>query len=1350
MARHGRRGNAQPASGNAGRSQDRKSAYGNANGFGDGGFGRKRKAGPSREAYGRPGKARKVEKSQQPILEYGEATLLRTLKFPTKDEIAGLPNDIMKSTKVLLHNALQASAKIKEQFIQARGIWSCTAAVEFAGIPKVEALGEGLDKKSSEKAAFLHLLAKLHEQDILSQIWPAEEKINNNTMREEKDAKLDVYIYAAKYGLVPQFSHRTVSILRRGGYKMHEVTISLPEQEIEVTGRSKNEHMAEVSASMKFKQEAEKLLIKRNDELPGVKDDALSVGTAKSFFQWYKQEFPSARTEVEVKTVLYDRNQATFSFQGAQVGQPVTMSTKKLAEDVAMLVGAIHITKDRPDLRQKFLEVFRRNNNQILPSVAPTSMAVGDSALAKMRNALFEARGAGLDKQYDDLHPQEDQEYTGRASHRRLSTMEIDFRSKELLQKYDNYLADEKLATLRQTRAQYPMNQHAKEVLEIVQNNLYSIIIGATGSGKTTQVPQILLNEAIQKGEGGKCNIICTQPRRIAAKSIAQRVADERAENLTNSVGYHVRRDAKLPRPGGSVTYCTTGILSMQLQHFPDEVLDSVSHLIIDEVHERDIIIDFLLTTLKKVVVDRLAKGKTTPRITLMSATIDADLFADYFQVMHPQQGLIRCPTLSVPGRTYPVKERHLPEILESIRAKHGPSGLSMVDRDEDTRAYLEAETSFAKANPSRARITSENVESDEQDDIVIDWKSERGRALEKRGMTANEAEEALVPHALVATTIAHIVKTTEDGAILVFLPGLENILEVGTLIRDHRPLGVNFGDDTKFRIFMLHSTIPDAQKDVFDAMPTGCRKIILATNIAETSITIPDVQHVVDTGKLREKQYDQLRRITKLACIWVSKSNVKQRAGRAGRVQNGNYYALYAKERFASLRAVGLPELLRSDLQEVCLDVRAQGFKVPVKQFLEDAIEPPSAEAVETALQNLISLDCLTVQEELTPLGRLLASLPIHPSLGKMIVLGVVFKCLDPLLVIGSLLNERNLFLLPILPDAKKAANASKHAYARETNSDHIAALNAFKEMRYVNETRGSPALLDLSRRKYLHIGAFKSIQGTAETIASILEEQKIINPTRRTQRKDFQIGDPALNTNSDQVGLVKALLLTGVYPNIGKQMRGILYRTPGESNAIIHPSSVNSQQKKLRSRSEEAPSIDLPLVSYSTLAKSSDGRNTYMRDTTEITPLMTCLFGGHISRAENSNRIIRMDDWLPFYVQSRDRKAPNTIMDFRDGLERMQSDVFATLYKRALVQEDPVRNVITKYLVDILDIDIYGEEEEDDDWSAPAESYSKRQDGRDDVRGNLLDSWMPNNRDGSARVDRYAPAGSRLAQHG
>lgn len=765
------------------------------------------------------------------------------------------------------------------------------------------------------------------------------------------------------------------------------------------------------------------------------------------------------------------------------------------------------------------------------------------------------------------------------------------------------------------------------------------------------QVPQILLEKAIQEGKGAECNIICTQPRRIAATSVAQRVAVERNEPLRESVGYHVRFDSKLPQAGGSVTYCTTGILLQQLRNSADEALEGVTHLVIDEVHERDILIDFLLIILKRVLKERKILGKPDVKVVLMSATMDTDLFSNYFQQRDEYGQLVPCPDLSVPGRTFPVKEVYLEDIGELLQKSHSSQELSLL-KEQDTKEFMAIEYNLqpvsnaasrvASRVPSRVPSRAASARDDPEDDgadATINWKQEIRIGLDGQVVLSSEKQDAIVPIGLLSTVVAHIAKTTEDGAMLVFLPGLEEIQAVEEMLRTKNPLGINFNDESKFKICLLHSSIPN-QNEVFNDVPQGCRKVILSTNIAETSVTIPDVKYVVDSGKMREKQYEQARRITQLVCTWISKSNSKQRAGRAGRVQNGNYWALFSRGRFDSLRATGLPEMLRSDLQEICLDIKAQGFTDPVAQFLSEAIEPPVPSVIDSSISQLRTLGALNDDESLTPLGRVLATMPVEPALGKMILLAVIFRCLDPIIILGASAAARDLFVSP--PERRAEANRAKHAFVRGTGSDHMAMINAFREWRWIRDQEGTFAASRFSDQNFLHRGALRSLDQTTEQIEEILVSAGIIPPTKKTQRYQSEIGHPRLNDNANCVPLIKALTLAGMYPNLGISTGPRKFRTAGENFTMIHPTSVHYGGRG------EDPLPFGSLVAYSTKARSNDGSTILLRTVTESSPLVATLFGGKLRSYGNT---LEIDSWLPFLVAVQTAKVT---ADFRKCLDR------------------------------------------------------------------------------------------------
>ena len=1221
------------------------------------------------------------------------------LNLPTQKDFPNLPPRLLEQPKARLHDAIQGIAKFKSSlsYVHADRM-KCVVNCTISGKDPVAAVGEGPNKKEAEHTAYLHLIAKLNDSGIIKELFGAQklDSLDQETMKEERDAKVDIYNYAARYGAVPRFTIERNSVLRvrsrRGNSAAIIVTVELPEQNIKVSGQASSVLMAEIATFIKFKQEAEKYHAAQGTDSLVVKDSSsLNADNARQFFEFVKMVIPATTVSVEVGLAQEYRNlgvsykRAQVLVNGQPTGEAVLTGTKKKAEDLAHLTAAIALCGDNNELLRDFFKASRSSSGDILKNVSPIDMPVDEDCVLLMRDTLLSARRMGLSDN-SEVATLEQESETRRPFFRQYigGPVQRERRSIELEKAAERYARDPALAELRKKREDLPMNQYRANVLDIVHNNTYSIIIGATGSGKTTQVPQILLDEEIRRGVGGACKIICTQPRRIAATSVARRVASERAEKLQDSIGYQVRFDSKLPQSSGSVVFCTTGILLQQLQHTPEELMENTTHLIIDEVHERDMITDFLLIIVKKVMAKRMEEGKSVPKIVLMSATMDADLFASYFETP-TASGPKGCPTLSVPGRAFPVKEQYLDSILDTLAKEYGAAKLRDMYVDRPTQEYIEVEKRFAKENPSKAGQTPDTPQIQE-DDFIIDWKKERMVSVDGETMVSTEKDDALVPVGLAATTIAHLARTTESGAILAFFPGLSDLVAVDEWLRTSKPLGVDFKDSSKYKIFMLHSSIPTTQTEVFDPTPEGCRKIILGTNIAETSITIPDVQYVVDTGKCREKRYDQLKRITALQCTWVSKSNSKQRAGRAGRVQNGHYYALFSKARHHALRAVGLPEILRSDLQETCLDIKAQAFDSPIREFLSDAIESPSPKAVDAAVTNLQSLDALTEDEQLTPLGRLLASLPVHPALGKMIILGIIFRCLDPMLILGAAAEERSLFLNPL--DNRRGANEARMSFVQGSGSDHIALLNAFRGARRVSETRGQRDQWDFCARNFIHMGAFKTIDSTVKQIQDVLIQAGLIRPSPPQERVDFQYGSAALNENSHKVHVIKALALAGLHPNLAVATGGPCFRTPGEKNTIVHPSSCNAPH----GQGSDGPPV-FPygsLLSYSSMAKSADGRSIYLRDTTESTPLMAALFGGRLHHSSTSMRVLSVDGWLPFYVKSDDSRALKTILEFRKALERLLTRAFWALRRKEPLSDDPIRKNFAEGLVEVLDRDV------------------------------------------------------------
>nr|XP_005287021.1 ATP-dependent DNA/RNA helicase DHX36 [Chrysemys picta bellii] len=761
---------------------------------------------------------------------------------------------------------------------------------------------------------------------------------------------------------------------------------------------------------------------------------------------------------------------------------------------------------------------------------------------------------------------------------------------------------DPRYIEMQRFREKLPSYGIRRELVTVINNNQVTVISGETGCGKTTQVTQFILDDYIERGKGSACRIVCTQPRRISAISVAERVAAERSEVCGNgkSTGYQIRLQSRLPRKQGSILYCTTGIVLQWLQS--DKQLSSVSHVILDEIHERNLQSDVLMTVIKD-----LLNVRPDLKVILMSATLNAEKFSEYFD---------NCPMIHIPGFTFPVVEYLLEDVIEKLR--YTP---------EDTDYRPRRKKGFMQGQISRP-------EKEEKEEIYRErWpdylRQLRGRYSASTIDALEMMDDDKIDLDLIAALIRHIVLEEEDGAILVFLPGWDNISTLHDLLMSQ----VMFKSD-RFIIIPLHSLMPTVnQTQVFKKTPPGVRKIVIATNIAETSITIDDVVYVIDGGKIKETHFDTQNNISTMAAEWVSKANAKQRKGRAGRVQPGHCYHLYNGLRASLLDDYQLPEILRTPLEELCLQIKILRLG-GIAYFLSRLMDPPSREAVMLSINHLMELNALDRQEELTPLGVHLARLPVEPHIGKMILFGALFCCLDPVLTIAASLSFKDPFVIPL--GKEKVADARRKELSKNTKSDHLTIVNAFAGWEEVRR-RGFRSEKDYCWEYFLSSNTLQMLLNMKGQFAEHLLAAGFVSSKNPR--------DPKSNTNSDNEKLLKAVICAGLYPKVAKirksfskkrKMVKVCTKTDGTVN--IHPKSVNVEETEFHYNW---------LVYHLKMRTSS----IYLYDCTEVSPYCLLFFGGDISIQKDKDQdTIAVDEWIVFESPAR---IGNLVKDLRGELD-------------------------------------------------------------------------------------------------
>lgn len=619
-----------------------------------------------------------------------------------------------------------------------------------------------------------------------------------------------------------------------------------------------------------------------------------------------------------------------------------------------------------------------------------------------------------------------------------------------------------------------PVSARRDEIAQAISQHQVVIISGETGSGKTTQIPKICL----QLGRGVAGMIGHTQPRRIAARSVAERIAAELGQKVGKEpgevVGYQVRFTDEVG-PTTLVKLMTDGILLAEIQS--DPMLRRYDTLIIDEAHERSLNIDFILGYLA-----RLLPLRPDLKVIITSATIDSDRFARHFGRWNGPIGqgtlIEAAPVIEVSGRTFPVEIRYRPLAADT------PTSYSS---SSSSPASQPAESSPATASEIEEESTGSGVEQlvlEDPDDPL---------ALEGYGAGQDIDVETAICHAVDELC------SEGPGDILVFLPGERDIRDTEQALSDH--LGTRAPRDISrsknpadIEILPLFARLSSAEQHrIFEEH--SHRRVVLATNVAETSLTVPGIRYVIDPGLARISRYSNKTKVQRLPIEEISKASANQRSGRCGRVADGIAIRLYSADNFASRPDFTEPEILRTSLASVILQMSALGLG-DVASF--PFVDAPDSRAIRDGINQLIEIGALRPLDssknsdssalaqgnqglELTRIGRDLARLPIDPRLGRMLIAGNESGCASEILVIVAALSIQDVRERPL--EHQEAADTA-HARFADPHSDFLTYLNLWRYLHVQQRDLSGSAFRRMCRAEFIHYLRFREWRDIAQQL--------------------------------------------------------------------------------------------------------------------------------------------------------------------------------------------------------------------------------------------------------------------------
>ncbi|SCV05950.1 LANO_0H18756g1_1 [Lachancea nothofagi CBS 11611] len=849
----------------------------------------------------------------------------------------------------------------------------------------------------------------------------------------------------------------------------------------------------------------------------------------------------------------------------------------------------------------------------------------------------------------------------------------------QLKSEYAKRITSRRYAEMIKQRSQLPAWKIQEKIVDLIYKNDVVLITGETGSGKSTQAVQFILDYLMSKqNDYGQTKIICTQPRRISAIGLAERVSEERCSDCGNEVGYIIRGVNKT-KATTRIRFMTTGVLVRILQGSRDFLANSI--VFIDEVHERSVDTDLIVILLKNL------RGKIPGlKIVLMSATVNVDVFKNYFGDLK---------TCHIEGRTFPIEDFFLEEILETLDFKIKRKNISYDDFDREGQKSQGADSDYLRPSADSKFFKSGQINYD-----------------------------------LILSLTIHIdkklVSESNDGSIVIFMPGVGEINNCCKNLMSGKNSEI-------FVVLPLHSALtPDAQKKVFKRFP-GKRKIVVSTNIAETSITIDDCAATIDTGRVKTMYYNAQENTTRLIETFVSKAESNQRRGRAGRVRAGLSYKLFSRCRFDEMSAQPLAEIKRVGLESLYLSVKSMGIK-DVIGFLGKGLDPPPLDSLRKSEQLLTAAGLLSEDDTLlTELGKFISLMPLMDyKHGKMLIYSIIFGCTDVGINIAAILS----------------CNGSPFAITSD-NRDQIKALcqsctNGGDLLAYLEIVRRYLKIEDsASKRRYLNenflsYNKMKEIISSRAQLLSILKDVGFL--PMRYNMSGSGSGSDYLNRNAKNIEIIKSILTGAFYPQVARVQQpdqkfintsaGAIEKNPEakmikywirnekyidhlykldkdsevENTALpatrsfLHPSSVFFSPKDnnsigelvaLESSTEKSANnnqnyIKAPFIVFNS-SYSSD--KLFLKDVTPTTTLALLLFGGAIKfelQGTNHSPGLILDNWLPIRTWCKNGVLIKELRSLLDNVirQKLENPQYNSLQRETSHLGDDVLTILENIL--------------------------------------------------------------------